>query len=124
MHYIYFSKTPGERADSEDLREWPLSSLTAKDAVRARQPSSLHTPSHLRVWLVFHTGNCHRYTDRQGRRLSGVHEDKKKQQHCCACTKRFTEISVETPRSVSLSELHGNWPVTLYRLTETLKVER
>ena len=67
MHYInryelthVYSKTQGERADSDDLRECPLSSLTAKDAVRARQPSSLHTPSHLRVWLVLHTGNWYR----------------------------------------------------------------
>lgn len=42
--------------DREDLRECPLSSRTAKEA-GARQPSSLHTPSHFRVWLVFNIGN-------------------------------------------------------------------
>lgn len=43
--------------DREDLRECPLSSRTAKEAPGARQPSSLHTPSHFRVWLVFNIGN-------------------------------------------------------------------
>lgn len=43
--------------EREDLRECPLSSRTEKDAVLARQPSSLHTPSHFSVWLVFQIGN-------------------------------------------------------------------
>lgn len=53
--------------DRDDFSEWPLSFRTAKDAVRARQPSSRHTPSHLTVWLVLHTGNC---KDTRGRRAS------------------------------------------------------
>lgn len=44
-----------ERAD---FSECPLSSRTAKEALRARQPSSLHTPSHFSVWLVTPRGNC------------------------------------------------------------------
>lgn len=44
-----------ERAD---FKEWPLSSRTAKEVLRAKQPSSLQTPSHLSVWLVTPTGNC------------------------------------------------------------------
>lgn len=43
--------------EREDFREWPLSSLTAKDAVRAKQPNSLQTPSHFRVWFVLQIGN-------------------------------------------------------------------
>lgn len=62
---LYVIQSPYEKfhlklkanTESEDLREWPLSSLTAKEAVRARQPSSRHTPSHFKVWLVFHIGN-------------------------------------------------------------------
>lgn len=46
--------------ESEDFSECPLSLRTAKDAVLERQPSSRHTPSHLTVWLVLHTGNCRR----------------------------------------------------------------
>lgn len=43
-----------ERAD---FSECPLSSRTAKEALRARQPSSLHTPSHFSMWPVGPTGN-------------------------------------------------------------------
>ena len=52
-------QAPGctERAD---FSECPLSSRTAKEALRARQPSSLHTPSHFNVWLVIPRGNCRR----------------------------------------------------------------
>lgn len=32
----------------------------------------------------------------------------------------LTLYSADTPRSVSRSELHGNWPVTLYKFTEKL----
>lgn len=35
----------------------------------------------------------------------------------------FTLSSPEMPRSVSLRELHGNWPVTLYMLSAMLEVE-
>lgn len=33
----------------------------------------------------------------------------------------LTLYSADRPRSVSRSELQGNWPVTLYRLTEKLE---
>lgn len=46
-----------KRTDREDLREWPLSSRTANEAPGGRQASSLHTPSHFRLWLVVHSGN-------------------------------------------------------------------
>lgn len=57
--------------DRDDFSEWPLSFRTAKDAVRARQPSSRHTPSHLTVWLVLHTGNCKETRGRRASRAAG-----------------------------------------------------
>lgn len=48
----------GGRTERADFSECPLSSRTAKEALRARQPSSLHTPSHFSVWLVLPRGNC------------------------------------------------------------------
>lgn len=33
----------------------------------------------------------------------------------------LTLSSADSPRSVSFKELHGNWPVTLYRLRVRLK---
>lgn len=45
--------------ERDDFSECPLSFRTANDAVLERQPSSLHTPSHLTVWLVFQMGKLY-----------------------------------------------------------------
>lgn len=48
------------RTERADFNEWPLSSRTAKEVLRAKQPSSLQTPSHFSVWLLAPRGNCKR----------------------------------------------------------------
>lgn len=65
-------KTGKSLTDTEDLRECPLSSRTEKDAVLARQPSSLHTPSHFSVWLVFQIGNYKRKKKKKRRKKKRI----------------------------------------------------
>lgn len=101
-----------ERAD---FSECPLSSRTAKEALRARQPSSLHTPSHFSVWLVTPRGNC-RETE-----MLLFPSPNNCNHFLCLISFPLTFSSADTPLSVSFKELHGNWPVTLYMLRVRLK---
>lgn len=118
------------------MREWPLSWRTAKDAVLARQPSSRHTPSHLTVWLVFQMGNCKRRGGHLPWTADGAPGLRTRPLKLLIKPVRsggtgergvrgedrepLTLYSADTPLSVSRRELHGNWPVTLYKFTEKL----
>ncbi|TNN40461.1 hypothetical protein EYF80_049361 [Liparis tanakae] len=71
---------------------------TDTDALRARQPSSRHTPSHFSVWLVLPRGNCRR----TGKKKKEEERKKKSRISCldsCSGSGGSTRSSGWTPKS-------------------------